>query len=94
MDADFVYVNSHGNRLGKAQYLELCCTSGQLKFQSQTFTELTVTDLGSFAVATMRVQDQFEYEGEVHSGQFHAYSVFRKISAGWLWAGGQAMAAH
>jgi hypothetical protein len=92
LDTTFVYVNSHGMRLDRAQYVELCCTSGLLKFRSQTYSDLSVVDYGSFALATLLVHDEFEYEGVKHSGTFQSFCAFRKVGSAWLWSGGQAMA--
>ncbi len=66
IDDDFIYINSQGKKLNKAQYIEQC-TVGALKFKSQRFENIEIQDFDSFAVATMILHDEFEY-----SDQFYA----------------------
>jgi hypothetical protein len=94
LDDSFVYVNSSGNRSKKQQYIGLCCTSGKMKFLSQSFENIEVQDFGPFAVATLIVHDEFDYSGKSHSGVFRSLCVFKKYGQKWLWAAGQTMSAE
>lgn len=84
----FVYVNSHGKKSNKNQYVDQF-SSGLLKFKSQRFENIEITDFGTFAVATMTVHDEFEYSGTPYKGLFHSLSVFKKVESKWYWAAGQ-----
>jgi regulatory protein YycH of two-component signal transduction system YycFG len=89
IDPSFVYINSYGKQSNKSEYIEQCCSSGKLKFKSQKIENLEVLDFGSFAVATMILQDEFEYLGEPYKGSFRSMCVFRKDGTNWRWAAGQ-----
>lgn len=89
IDPSFIYVNSHGKKSNKSEYIEQCCSSGKLKFKSQKIENLDVQDFGTFAVATMILHDEFEYSGELHKGSFRSMCIFKKDGSNWLWSAGQ-----
>lgn len=88
IDPSFVYVNSHGKKSDKKQYVDQFFW-GLLKFKSQRFENIQATDFGDFAVATMTVHDEFEYSGTPYNGVFQSMCVFKKVESNWYWAAGQ-----
>ncbi len=89
LDPAFVYLNVRGERFDRAGYVERFCTSGRIRFTSQQFEALEVTDLGTFAVATMIVHDRFDHPEGRFAGSFRSLCVFRPSSTTWLWCAGQ-----
>ena len=92
---DFVYVNAGGNRLDKAAYIDVGCTSGRLIFREQKVSELEVRQAGDVAIATMRLDDRFfsQWEGREVSGTFLSLCVFSRKEGSWQWLAGQTMRA-
>ncbi|MGE0719909.1 MAG: nuclear transport factor 2 family protein [Alphaproteobacteria bacterium] len=93
IDPDFVYVNAMGRRFDRAAYVDTYGGGGPVRFLAQEVEDLEVRDLDGFAIATMRLRDRFEHEGGTFAGSFRSFCVFRRTAAGWLWCGGQTMAA-
>lgn len=88
---DFIYVNSGGRTFDKAGYIETTCTSGKMVFKQQRITDLTVKLIGSSAVATFSIDDEFTIEGREVSGRYRSLCVFSQFSGHWLWIAGQTM---
>ncbi|MGE0714889.1 MAG: nuclear transport factor 2 family protein [Alphaproteobacteria bacterium] len=93
IDPGFVYVDAAGRRFEREAYVAAYGGAGAVRFLAQAVDELDVRDLGGFAVATMRLDDRFERAGGVFAGSFRSFCLFRRAEAGWLWCGGQTMAA-
>lgn len=92
MDPDFVYVNAKGVSFDKAAYVEAYCVSGQILFMKQAFKDLEVRSFPSFAVATLSVDDTFDFGGQTIERSYRSLCVFREFDGRWLWAAGQTMA--
>ena len=88
---DFVYVNAGGRKLDKAAYIDVGCISGRLIFRDQQVSELDVRQFDDFAVATMRLDDRFVFEGKEVSETYRSLCVFSKKTGDWLWIAGQTM---
>lgn len=91
LDPAFLYVTARGDRFDKARYVDLYCVFGTVKFLSQGFKDIQVSDFGDFAAVAATVLDQFDIEGQIVSRNFQTFCIFRKAGAKWLWAGGQTM---
>ncbi len=89
---DFVYVNAGGTRFDKAGYIDTYCASGKVLFRAQRIEELEVRSFGSFAVATMIVDDRFSAGGQDIAATYRSLCVFAHTDGGWRWAAGQTMA--
>ncbi len=87
---DFCYVNSRGAVLGKDRYITQF-TSGQLKFESQTFENLSVHDYGAVAVCSVTVHDRITMSGSTSNATLLSMCVFERSPGGWRWCAGQTM---
>lgn len=92
LDPGFVYVSAGGGRHEKQAYIDRVCAATGWTFGHQIVENLKVTDFGSFAVATMTLQDRFIHSTGAVDRTYLSFCVFRKEGDRWLWAAGQTMA--
>ena len=91
---DFVYVNTRGKRLSKAEYLSQFTNSGPVKIVWQVIRDLETIRFGPIAVATMTVDDRFDDAGKQSDFTFRSLCVFRIDGAACRWVAGQTMVAQ
>ena len=89
LETNFVYVTAGGRRLGRDDYVQHGTGPDGLRFQSQEIERFEVADFGDTAIATMILQDRFEFDGRAVAETYRSFCVFRRRGSGWLWAGGQ-----
>ncbi len=88
---DFIYINAGGKIFDKAGYIKTYCTSGNVVFKQQRFSELSVKLIDYFAFAALSVSDELVINGHSVSGRYKSLCIFSRSSGNWLWAAGQTM---
>ena len=87
--ADFLYVNTRGQRFDRAGYIAAFGGGGPIRFVAQSFRNVEVRDFGIFVVAAMEVDDRFEVNGRVVAPAARSLCVFARVDGRWLWSAGQ-----
>ncbi|MBZ0314802.1 MAG: nuclear transport factor 2 family protein [Anaerolineae bacterium] len=81
---DFVYVNSYGLRLNRADYLgNFANADGSLKWQSQDLSDIEIRLHGDTAIVNCRIHDVFHWGEELVEGDFQSTFVYIRSSDGW-----------
>ena len=86
---DYTLVNESGVLTTKAPRLA-SIKSGELKFESVSFDELSVRLYGNTAVATYRANSKFQFKGQDSGGQFRVTVTLVKIKGRWQVVAAQA----
>ena len=79
---DYTLVNESGVVTTKAPRLA-AMKSGELKYESVGFDEVSVRLYGNTAVATYRVTSKGQSKGQAIGGQFQATSTYVKMKGRW-----------
>lgn len=79
---DYTLVNESGVLTTKAPRLA-AIKSGELKYESVGFDEVSVRLYGDTAVATYRVASKGQSKGQAIGGQFRATSTYVKVKGRW-----------
>lgn len=87
--ADFLYVNTRGQRFDREGYIATFGGAGPIRFVAQSFRNIEVRDFGIFAVAAMEVDDRFEVDGRLVAPTARSLCVFARVEGRWLWSAGQ-----
>lgn len=81
---DFVYVNSYGLRLNRADYLgNFTNSEGDLKWQSQDLSDIEIRLHGDTAIVNCRIHDAFHWREELVEGDFQSTFVYIRSSEAW-----------
>jgi hypothetical protein len=87
--SDFVYINAGARTFDKAGYIKAYCTSGNVIFIQQCFSNITVKLIEHFAITTLSIEDELQIDGHAVSGRYLSMCFFTRTSGRWLWAAGQ-----
>lgn len=86
---DFVYVNAAGRSFSKADYIQYYCTSGNIVFREQKFSDLVVRLFPGLAEATLVAHDSFVVDGEIIAATYQSLLMFADFEGRWQWIAGQ-----
>ena len=87
LHADFVYTNSQGTRLGRAEYLDFVRT-GPLRWNAQSYDDVAVRVAGATAVLTGVVVDDVVVDGDRHVLRFATTQTYLLLEGRWSYLAG------
>ena len=87
LDADFIYTNSQGTRLGRAAYLDFVRT-GPLRWNAQSYDDVAVRVAGATAVLTGVVVDDVVVDGDPHVLRFATTQIYLLLDGRWSYLAG------
>jgi hypothetical protein len=87
LDADFIYTNSQGTRLGRAEYLDFVRT-GPLRWNAQSYDDVAVRVAGATAVLTGVVVDDVVVDGDRHVLRFATTQTYLLLDGRWSYLAG------
>ena len=87
LHADFVYTNSQGTRLDRAEYLDFVRT-GPLRWNAQSYDDVAVAVAGATAVLTGVVVDDVVVDGDRHVLRFATTQTYVLVDGRWSYLAG------